>query len=61
MRSHRLIATIGMLAILAGQGGAGEIGRVEIANTHVRVVITRTGGRWSEAFEARSGSRWVPL
>ncbi len=61
MRAYRLIATIGVLAILAGQGAAAEAQRVEIANTHLRVIVTRSGGRWSEAFEARSDRQWVRL
>lgn len=61
MWPHRLTATIGVLAILAGQGGAAEAHRMEIANAHVRVTVIRVGGRWSEAFEARSGKGWVPL
>ena len=61
MVSLRTIVVLGVLAVLPVQGGAGSAQRVEMANEHLRIVLTRSGGRWSEAFEVRSGRGWVPV
>ena len=61
MVSLRTIAVLGALAVLPVQGGAGSAQRVEMTNRHLRIVLTQAGGRWSEAFEVRSGRGWVPI
>jgi hypothetical protein len=61
MLSLRTIAVLGLLAAVPVQAAAGNGKRVEMANTHLRVILTQAGGQWSEAFEARSGRGWVRL
>ncbi len=58
MRLVHALPVIALALCVARPATAAAGGRVEIANRHVRVVVTKHGAGWDERFETRTTGGW---